>query len=123
MKKLSTLAAAALMLTTVSAWAGNPVGTYQLTGRNPDSSDEYAGSVTVTQTGETFAVVWDIAGTAMNGTGVAYYGTDATTLSVAFGGGDTYGIAQYTEQDDGTWFGSWVMAGGEVQGIEIWKRE
>lgn len=125
MNRISTLAAqsaVALMLTTAAALAGNPAGTYQLTGANPDGEGEYVGTVTVKSTGETFAVAWDIAGTAMEGTGVAYYGQE-TTLSVAFGGDQTYGIAQFTEQSDGTWFGSWVMAGGEVQGIETWTRQ
>lgn len=119
--------AAALFLATLAitpaAHAGNPAGVYTLAGTNPGDGGEYVGTVEVLSTGETYSVKWDIAGTAMEGTGVAYHGQEGTMLSVAFGGDDTYGVTQLIEQADGTWFGSWVMADGDVQGIEIWTRK
>jgi hypothetical protein len=61
----------------------DPVGTYDVTGINPDDGGEYHGTVTVNRTGETYSVTWTIAGTESNGVGIGGKRGNAATTGVA----------------------------------------
>ena len=64
------LAAGAVTLAMVSGALAGPEGTYSVTGTNPGGSGTYRGIVTVSRTGETYKVIWDIAGTRFTGSGL-----------------------------------------------------
>ena len=81
-----------------AAWAGDPVGTYSVSGSNPGGSS-YSGTATVEKTGATYKVTWEVAGTHFEGTGLALYSP---------------------EGDD--WVGVWTYAGGTAVGKEKWTR-
>jgi hypothetical protein len=66
--RFSVGAAVALLWTFLSALA-DPVGTYDLSGTNPGNGTEYSGVVSVQRTGDTFLVVWTIAGSRQVGIG------------------------------------------------------
>ena len=110
----------------------DPVGTYDVTGINPDDGDEYHGTVTVNRTGETYSVTWTIAGTESNGVGIGgRRGNAATTgvasvdddmITIGYGNGSGFGISQYDLQPDGSWEGHWAYAGGEKVSTETWIR-
>ena len=73
------------MIATTAAWAG-PEGTFDVVGKNPDDNGQYEGTVTVKRTGDTYSVVWDVAGT---GAGLLLaWGVDAVLFAPAGGGRD-----------------------------------
>ncbi|MCF3639759.1 hypothetical protein LXM94_07220 [Rhizobium sp. TRM95111] len=124
------LAALALLMAASAASAG-PEGTFDVVGTNPDDNGRYEGTVTVKRTGETYAVVWDVAGTRFVGIGIGARpaGTAAafskasqgdTALSVGYGSGEAHGVAVYEEQPDGSWAGIWTYAGSPVVSTEVW---
>src|SRR6516164_7244606 len=84
-----------------AAFAADPVGTYHIEGHNPSGST-YEGSVTVTKTGDTYRVVWDIGGTKYEGTAIG----DKDFMAVTYRSGDSTGLALYGE-DGGNWKGVW----------------
>ena len=61
---LITVVAVGLFGTT--PWAGDPVGTYSVSGSNPGGSS-YSGTATVEKTGATYKVTWVVAGTHFEG--------------------------------------------------------
>ncbi|MBC7311867.1 MAG: hypothetical protein H5U11_05170 [Rhizobium sp.] len=115
--------------------AADPTGSYSLVGRNPDSGEEYTGTVEVSRRGETYIVVWDIGGKESIGTGLGakFVGEDRfeigpasdddTAISVGYVAEDNFGIAMYFEQPDGTWQGVWTYGGSEKVTGEIWTRD
>lgn len=123
---------AAAFLLQPAAFA-DPVGTYSVEGTNPDNGSTYSGTVEVTRTGETYQVVWDIAGQRFVGTGlgalirddsflVGAAESDDTAISVGYKSGDGFGMAMYFEQDDGTWDGIWTYGGSDRVARETWTR-
>lgn len=130
-----TVVLAACMLVAVPFTAdADPVGTYSLIGKNPDSGKDYTGTVTVTRTGDTYAVVWNIGGGESVGTGIGARlledhitmgpATDEDTgISVGYKLGDTFGIAMFFEQPDGTWAGVWTYNGSKQVTGEVWTRQ
>lgn len=110
----------------------DPTGTYQVTGTNPDSGGTYTGTVTVTRTGETYRVVWDIAGTRFTGTGLGAVirnnkftigpaDENDIAISVGYVSGKTFGMAMYFLQDDGSWNGVWTYGGSRDVASETWR--
>ena len=75
---LITVLAVGLFGTT--AWAGDPVGTYSVSGSNPGGGRAYTGTATVEKTGATYKVTWDVAGTHFEGTSLG----DSRFLSVSY---------------------------------------
>jgi hypothetical protein len=109
----------------------DPVGKYQLRGTNPDNSGEYAGTVSVTRTGDTYKVVWSIGDTQTIGVGIGgrmvgegYQmgpaSEEDSILSVAYKSGDTVGTAIYYEDPDGVWRGAWAYDGSTQSATESW---
>ena len=110
----------------------DPVGTYDVTGINPDDGGEYHGTVVVSRTGQTYAVTWTIAGTQSNGVGIGgkrgntetagVASVDDDMISIGYGNESGFGISQYDLQPDGSWKGHWAYADGEKVSTETWVR-
>ncbi|HEY1542347.1 MAG TPA: hypothetical protein VGG01_08055 [Xanthobacteraceae bacterium] len=100
-----------------AAFAADPVGTYKVQGANPSGS-KYEGTVTVTKTGQTYEVVWEIGDTKYEGTGIG----NKDFIAVTYHSGDNTGLALYGE-DGGNWRGVWTYAGGTAIAAEIWQRQ
>jgi hypothetical protein len=101
-----------------AALAADPVGSYAVKGDNPGHHGSYAGTVEVAKTGDTYSVLWSIAGTKYVGTGI---GNDKF-LAVSYKSGDSTGLALYAEKGD-DWIGFWTYAGGTTLGGEQWTRQ
>jgi hypothetical protein len=129
--RIRSLATALLLLATPAlAWA-DPTGTYQVRGVNPGNGREYTGTVKVIRKGETYSVAWDIGGQQFVGTGLGakFIGNrfqmgpasaDDTAISVGYISGDSFGMAMYFQQPDGTWQGVWTYAGSDKASSENW---
>ncbi|KQV42556.1 MULTISPECIES: hypothetical protein [unclassified Rhizobium] len=123
------LAISVLFALSPSLVLADPVGSYDVTGVNPDSGDEYSGTVAVTRNGTTYSVTWTIAGVASYGVGLGGKrsggsstrpaAADDDTLSIGYGNDDGFGISQYDLQPDGSWKGNWAYAGGGIS-TEVW---
>ena len=100
-----------------AARAGDPVGTYSVSGSNPGGGGAYTGTATVEKTGATYKVTWDIGGTQFIGTGPG----DSRFLGVGYRTGDNSGLALYSPEGD-DWVGVWTYAGGTELGKEKWTR-
>ena len=109
--------AAALLWSVATAFAADPVGSYDVRGNNPDGS-KYTGTVTVTQTGQTYRVVWRIGNTRYTGTAIG----DKNFLAVSYQSGNESGLALYGA-DGGNWKGIWTYSGGTSMGSELWSRD
>lgn len=119
-----------LLVLTTAAIAG-PVGSYDVVGTNPDSGGEYRGTVTVSRTGETYKVVWDVGGSRYIGTGlgalvqngrytVGPAHRDDTSISIGYVSDRIFGQAFYFLQDDGSWRGVWTYGGSDRIASETW---
>lgn len=108
-----------------------PEGVYHVTGLNPDSGSVYTGTVKVARKGETYRIVWDIAGDQTVGVGIGMKIVDGqilagpasdsdTGMSIAYSVGKTPGNATYTEFSDGTWRGVWAYKGYRKVSTEEW---
>ncbi len=117
------------LATPLSALA-DPVGTFQVIGKNPNGT-MYKGIVRVVQTGDTYTMAWKIGDQKMAGVGVGgVSGKDGITsepaarnvnvLTVAFSTGNGFGAAQFVQQADGTWLGAWAPIGGGKISEERW---
>ncbi len=118
MRHLFAVAVAALLLGIPNAFAANPVGTYRVEGTNPGNGSKYSGTVTVEKTGETYRVIWVVAGERYVGTGIG----NKDFIAVSYRSGNDTGLALYGE-DGGNWAGLWTYANGRQVGAEIWKRQ
>ncbi len=118
MRRLFTLSAAALLWSAANAFAADPVGRYSIEGSNPGGGGKYRGTVTVEKTGETYSVIWVVAGTRYVGTGIG----DKNFIAVTYRSGGDTGLALYGS-DASNWSGVWTYAGGRALGAEVWKRE
>ena len=74
--------------------------------------------MTVEWTGETFKVVWVVAGTVYVGTGIG----NKDFIAVSYRVGDHTGLALYGKTDDG-WRGIWTYADGTKIGTEEWTEQ
>ncbi|GLR22989.1 MULTISPECIES: hypothetical protein [Alphaproteobacteria] len=127
------LTALAILVLAGTATA-EPTGSYNVVGRNPDTDENYTGTVEVSRHGETYVVVWNIGGKESIGTGIGarFAGDrfemgpasdDDTAISVGYVAEDNFGIAMYFEQSDGSWQGVWSYGGSEKVTGEIWTRQ
>ena len=112
------LVAAAMLLSVATAFAADPVGTYGVKGTYL-SGKAYSGTVTVTKTGETYKVVWDIVG-GNTFTGTAIGNGDFMAISYVYDNGT--GLALVVA-DGGNWNSLWAPGGGTKIGKETWKRQ
>jgi hypothetical protein len=111
------LVAAVLLWGITAAFAADPVGTYEVQGTSPDGST-YSGTATVTQTGQTYKVIWQIGDEKYDGTAIG----NKDFLAISYTSGSNSGLALYGE-DGGNWKGVWTYAGGTKMGSEMWKRQ
>jgi len=131
----TAMGACALLSLPAGAWA-DPTGNFKVVGDNPDTGRQYTGTVKVTRTGETYDVVWTIAGSQSIGTGlgakfvgdnrfgVGSASKDDVAISVGYmSDNSSFGIAMYFEQPDGTWKGVWTYKGSNKTIREIWTRQ
>jgi hypothetical protein len=109
--------AAALLWSVATAFAADPVGSYDVEGTNPDGS-KYTGSVTVSRTGQTYRVIWRIGNTRYNGTAIG----DKDFLAISYQSGSQSGLALYGADGD-DWKGIWTYSGGTSVGAELWSRQ
>lgn len=128
---LKILAVAALTLLMPLSALADPVGVWSVRGVNPDNGEEYTGKVQVTRRGETYNVVWNVAGTEFIGTGLGakFVGDrfemgaaskDDTAISVGYISGNSFGMAMYFQQPDGHWQGVWTYGGSKKVASEDW---
>jgi hypothetical protein len=110
-------AAAILAVSSSLAFAGDPVGSYDVEGTNPGNGSAYTGTVSVEKTGETYRVVWVVGGTRYVGTGIG----NKDFISVSYRSGNDTGLALYGESGNG-WLGVWTYSGGTRVGAERWRR-
>ncbi|CAN7317962.1 hypothetical protein [Rhizobium sp. LjRoot254] len=129
--RLKMLLTACLMLLPAIAVA-DPTGTFQVLGKNPNGQ-EYKGVVKVARTGETYSVAWNVGGTEFIGTdlGAKFVGDrfqmgpaspDDTAISVGYISGQSFGMAMYFQQPDGTWQGIWTYGGSDKASLENWVK-
>ena len=118
MRHLFAFGAAALLWSTAAAFAADPVGSYSVEGANPGGGSHYSGTVTVEKAGQTYRVIWVVAGTRYVGTGIG----DKDFLAVSYKAGNDTGLALYGATG-GNWSGVWTFANGRQIGTEIWNRE
>ena len=111
------LAVAALLCSTLLAFAADPVGSYSVIGTNPGNNSQYHGTVQVTRTGQTYRVVWVVGNARYIGTGIG----NREGLAVSYKSGNSSGLALYGA-DGGNWQGVWTYSGGHDIGTEVWKR-
>src|SRR4029077_21259089 len=99
------------------AWAGDPVGRYNVAGSNPGNRGQYTGTVTVERTGQTFRVTWDIGNQTYVGTGIG----SEKGIAVTYRSGNQTGLAIYGSSGN-NWEGVWTYTGGQDVGGEVWTR-
>ncbi len=111
-------AAFALAATLGSAFAADPAGTYKIEGTNPGGKGHYSSTLSVERTGETYRIIWVVAGTRYVSTGIG----NREFLAVSYRSGNDTGLSLYGE-DGGNWKGLWTYAGGNTVGAERWIRQ
>ena len=111
-RAISGVLLAAVLLFGVPALA-QPVGTFAVTG------DGYTGTVTVTQTGQTFDVVWTVGNQHFRGVGILQNGL----LSVGYSGEGNTGVALSRETAPGIWEGPWAFVNEQQTHTERWTRQ
>lgn len=112
--------------------AADPTGAFSVEGKNADGS-VYSGVAEVRRAGETYQVVWTIAGDRFDGTGLGAKVVDGTFLVGPADPGDTalavgyisgpsaFGMAMYFQQPDGSWSGVWTYGGSDEVATEVWR--
>ena len=123
--------AAAILILDISIVFADPTGRYDVVGENPNTGGEYQGAVQVTRTGQTYRVVWNIAGTKYVGTGlgavfengnfrIGAANPNDRAISVGYVSGNSFGMAFYIKQDSGAWEGVWTYGGSNQVARETW---
>ncbi len=112
------LSALMLSLFATAALAADPVGHYTIEGTNPGGGGAYQGTVDVTQTGDTYQIVWTINGARTIGTAVG----NKDFMASAYKSGKNSGLALYSAEG-GNWAGAWTSVGGTTLGAEHWMRQ
>jgi hypothetical protein len=107
----------ALTVLASTAWAGDPVGRYQVQGTNPDGGGAYSGTATVEKTGDTYRVTWNVEGDRYTGTAIG----NEKFIAVSYRSREQSGLALYGAEGDG-WEGIWAYSGGNQLGAEKWTR-
>lgn len=135
MRAYAVFSAFALIAAPALALA-DPSGSYNVVGRNADDGSTYKGTVEVSRVGATYKVVWMIDGEKSVGTGLGSHFEDGgktivtgpatdkdTGIAVGYTNKDSYGIATYYLQSDGTWKGVWTYGGSQHITSETWTRQ
>lgn len=124
-----------LFLLSLSSVANaDPTGKYDVKGLNPDTGGTYTGTVVVKKRGETYDVTWSIGGEKYVGTGIGALVNDGqfiagpahkddTSIAIGYVSGNSFGMAQYFLQADGSWKGAWTYGGSGNVAIEEWRRK
>jgi hypothetical protein len=123
MKIWAFAAIAASVVTASSAGWAQPVGTFNVIGRNPGASGgppAYTGTIAITANGGSFDVVWTFGSVRVLGRGLFVNGV----FSVAYPNRRPAGVAivSYVARPDGTWEGRWVLPGNPNFGTELLTR-
>ncbi len=113
-----TVACAAVVFSTLVAFAGEPEGNYRVVGSNPGGGSRYSGTVMVEKTGQTYRVTWDIGGQTYVGTGIG----SSEGLAVSYRSGNQTGLAIYGAKGN-DWEGVWAFTNGRTVGGEAWTRQ
>jgi hypothetical protein len=134
--KAAFLGATACILAAVAGTAlADPQGTYAVSGTNPSDGAAYQGTVTVTKTGDTYQLDWDVNGTQFVGIGlgaermpdnsltVGPASPNDAVLLVGYVSDGGFGQGFFVELPDGSWKGIWAYGGGEQIGTEVWTRQ
>src|SRR5665213_243675 len=109
----------ALLASVTLAFAGDPVGSYELAGPNPGRPDsQYSGTGPVQKTGDTYLVIWSIGSQTFTGTGIA----KDNGFSVTYRSGGLTGLAVYSAAGD-NWDGAWTFTDSHRTGTETWTRK
>jgi hypothetical protein len=115
--RMLVAAAVAAVLSSCPVMAADFSPQYDVTGSSPGAAGQYAGTVSIRQTGEAiYQVEWSIAGQTFVGTGIG----GPTGLAVAYKSGADTGIAIYRQGQGGAVEGFWTYAGGKQMGRETW---
>jgi hypothetical protein len=133
MRASAILISACALIAAPTLAKADPTGTYNVVGRNADNGGTYKGTVEVSRTGGTYKVVWVIDGTQSAGTGLGtHLENDGKTivtgpasdrdigLSVGYINKDSFGVATYYHQPDGSWSGVWSYGGSRNVTVETW---
>jgi hypothetical protein len=133
MRASAVLISACALIAAPTLALADPTGTYNVVGRNANDGSTYKGTAQVSRTGTTYKVVWVIAGKQSVGTGLGtHLENDGKTivtgpptdrdigLSVGYLNKDSYGIASYYHQPDGSWSGVWAYGGSQNVTVETW---
>jgi hypothetical protein len=112
MRVLSGLLLAVVLFCGAPARA-QPVGTFATAG------DGYTGTVTVTQTGQTFSAQWTIGNERYQGVGVFQNGL----LSFGFTGQGRSGVVVYHQASAGVWEGVYAFLGEQQTHTERWTAQ
>ena len=129
--RMMSIAATLIAFALPALALAGPVGTYHVKGVNPDDGRDYTGTVKITRKGETYSVVWQIAGSETIGVGlglrlvggqmVAGPASDADTgIAISYSSDDGMGNATYSEFSDGTWRGVWASGDDRKLSTEEW---
>ncbi|MDE1996244.1 MAG: hypothetical protein KGI75_27335 [Rhizobiaceae bacterium] len=131
---IRTIIAACALIVLPNIALADPTGTFKVVGTNADDGSTYTGTVKVTRNGETYKVVWNIGGSQSVGTGLGSRfdngsiltgpaTDDDEGLSVGYVNKDSFGIASYYRQPDGSWAGVWTYGGSKNVVKETWTRQ
>jgi hypothetical protein len=113
----------------------DPQGSYAISGTNPGDGAPYQGVLTITRTGQTYQLDWDVGGTQFTGIGlgaeimpdnsltIGPASPNDKVMSVGYAVDGGFGQAFFVEQQDGTWKGIWAYGGGSEIGTEVWTRQ
>ncbi|MBL8839170.1 MAG: hypothetical protein JNL66_23145 [Alphaproteobacteria bacterium] len=115
MTRLFSAFAFALLLFVAAPALAQPVGTFDVQGID-DGGDPYTGTVTVTQTGQTYRVEWQVEDQTFRGVGIFAEGA----LSVGFTGEGVTGVAIYRLGPNGVWQGTWAFVDQDETHTENW---
>jgi hypothetical protein len=90
--------------------SAQPVGTFATAGEG------YTGTVTVTQTGQTYSAQWTVGNERYQGVGIFQNGM----LSFSFTGQGRSGVVIYREASPGVWEGVYAFMGEQRTHTERW---
>src|SRR5262245_44628635 len=121
MRVFLAASAGAAVMAVASAASAQPVGTFRVEGRNPGVTSgppSYTGVVTISRTGDSYAVVWLVGGarTRVEGRGLFQNGVFAAAYPNAQPAGAT--LVVYTRRGN-TWVGRWLVSGNSAPGTEV----
>lgn len=115
--KRALLAAAALAMTTLAAWA-DPAGTYDVNGKDLDGTPYHA-TLEITKSGDVYELAYTFDdGNTQEGSAVG----DDSFLAYGYGDDEELGVGLMTAKD-GKWEGIWTHVGATKVSIETWTKK